>query len=126
VASDPAWTRQAIKAMCQAVEHEHDFAGWLAAVLAQVAAAKGSSDALTAGASWELGGRACGPAGEGDGGLPRRVSGRAGSRGEHPALTGGKGRVCPGQEEYRVTTERYYCSSRALRTAPERNRHDRP
>jgi hypothetical protein len=52
---DPAYTRQAVKAMARAVEHEHDFAGWLASVLARVAAARGSSDALTAGrpGSWE-------------------------------------------------------------------------
>jgi hypothetical protein len=45
--ADPAYTR--------AVEHEHDFAGWLADALARVAAAKGSSDAITAGrpGSWE-------------------------------------------------------------------------
>jgi hypothetical protein len=55
MSSDPAYTRQAVGALAQAVEHEHDFAGWLAAVLAQVAARKGSSDALTAGrpGSWE-------------------------------------------------------------------------
>jgi hypothetical protein len=50
-----AYTRAAVEAIGQAVEHEHDFAGWLAAVLARVAARKGSSDALTAGrpGSWE-------------------------------------------------------------------------
>lgn len=53
--TDPAYTRQATKALLRAVEHEHDFAGWLADVLARVAARKGSSDALTAGrpGSWE-------------------------------------------------------------------------
>ncbi|MGP7996710.1 MAG: hypothetical protein ACLPKI_05170 [Streptosporangiaceae bacterium] len=52
---DPAYTRAAVKAMTRAVEQEHDFAGWLADVLARVAAVKGSSDALTAGrpGSWE-------------------------------------------------------------------------
>jgi len=52
---DPAYTRSAVKAVAQAVEREHDFAGWLADVLARVAARKGSSDALTAGrpGSWE-------------------------------------------------------------------------
>jgi hypothetical protein len=52
---DPAYTRHAVKAIAQAVEHEHDFAGWLAAVLAAVAARQGTSDALTAGrpGSWE-------------------------------------------------------------------------
>jgi hypothetical protein len=53
--SDPAYTAQAVEAVAQAVEHEHDFGGWLAAVLAEVAARKGSSDALIAGrpGSWE-------------------------------------------------------------------------
>jgi hypothetical protein len=48
---DPAYTRTAVKAIGQAVEHEHDFAGWLARVAARV----GGSDALTAGrpGSWE-------------------------------------------------------------------------
>ena len=41
--TDPAYTRQAVKAMTRAVEAEHDFAGWLADVLARVAARKGSS-----------------------------------------------------------------------------------
>ena len=52
---DPAYTREAVKAMTRAVDAEHDFAGWLADVLARVAARKGSSDALTAGrpGSWE-------------------------------------------------------------------------
>jgi hypothetical protein len=50
-----ACTRAAVKAMIQAVEHEHDFAGWLADVLTRVAARKGSIDAVTAGrpGSWE-------------------------------------------------------------------------
>ena len=52
---DPPFTRQAVTAIARAVDTEHDFAGWLAAVLAEVAAIKGSSDALTAGrpGSWE-------------------------------------------------------------------------
>lgn len=52
---DPAYTRQAVKAIARAVDHEHDFAGWLADILARVAAIKGSSDVLTAGrpGSWE-------------------------------------------------------------------------
>ena len=55
--ADPAYTRQAVKAAARAVDAEHDFAGWLADVLARVAAIKGSSDALTAGrpGSWEAG-----------------------------------------------------------------------
>jgi len=52
---DPAYTRAAVGAMADAVGAEHDFAGWLASVLAQVAAREGSSGALTAGrpGSWE-------------------------------------------------------------------------
>jgi hypothetical protein len=51
----PAYTRSAVTAIALAVDAEHDFAGWLAGVLAHVAAAKGSSAALTAGrpGSWE-------------------------------------------------------------------------
>jgi hypothetical protein len=53
--SVPAHTRAAVDALTRAVNKEHDFAGWLAGVLAQVAARKGSSGALTAGrpGSWE-------------------------------------------------------------------------
>ena len=53
--SVPAHTRAAVDALTRAVGEEHDFAGWLAGVLARVAARKGSSDALTAGrpGSWE-------------------------------------------------------------------------
>jgi hypothetical protein len=53
--SVPAYTRAAVDALTRAVDKEHDFAGWLAGVLAQVAARKGSSEALTAGrpGSWE-------------------------------------------------------------------------
>lgn len=49
------YTRAAADALTAAVDAEQDFPGWLAAVLAQVAARKGSSDALTAGrpGSWE-------------------------------------------------------------------------
>ena len=45
----------AITALTTAVQHEHDFAGWLADVLAAVAARHGSSYALIAGrpGSWE-------------------------------------------------------------------------
>ena len=52
---DPAYTRSAVKALSTAVDTEHDFPGWLAAVLARVAARAGSADALTAGrpGSWE-------------------------------------------------------------------------
>jgi hypothetical protein len=50
-----AYTRAAVDALTRAVDKEHDFAGWLADVLARVAANEGSSDALTAGrpGSWE-------------------------------------------------------------------------
>ena len=45
----------AIAALTTAVQHEHDFAGWLADALAAVAARHGSSYALIAGrpGSWE-------------------------------------------------------------------------
>jgi hypothetical protein len=47
----------AIAALASAVQHEHDFPGWLAGVLAAVAARHGSSCALAAGrpGSWEAG-----------------------------------------------------------------------
>lgn len=49
------YSRAAVDAICAAVDGEHDVPGWLAAVLAQAAARKGGSDALTAGRpdSWE-------------------------------------------------------------------------
>jgi hypothetical protein len=52
---DPGYTMAAVEALTEAVEHEHDFPGWLALVLAAVAARKGSSDILSAGrpGSWE-------------------------------------------------------------------------
>lgn len=51
----PDYTRSAVEVLTAAVEAEHDFAGWLADILARVAAIKGTSDALTAGrpGSWE-------------------------------------------------------------------------
>jgi len=53
--TEPDYTRAAADAVTAAVEHEHDFAGWLADALARVAARVGSSAALTAGrpGSWE-------------------------------------------------------------------------
>jgi hypothetical protein len=49
------YTQHACNAVLAAVRTEHDFAGWLASVLAGVTAELGSSDALTAGrpGSWE-------------------------------------------------------------------------
>jgi hypothetical protein len=49
------YTQKASTAVLAAARAEHDFAGWLAAVLAQVASELGSSDAITAGrpGSWE-------------------------------------------------------------------------
>lgn len=54
-ASSHDYTREARCAILLAAKAEHDFGGWLAAVLASVAADLGSSYALTAGrpASWE-------------------------------------------------------------------------
>jgi len=51
----PGYTRQATAAITRAARAEHDFAGWLAGVLADVAGRLGSSDALTEGrpGSWE-------------------------------------------------------------------------
>ena len=49
------YTGQATAAIIRAARAEHDFAGWLAGVLAGVAGQLGSSDALTEGrpGSWE-------------------------------------------------------------------------
>ena len=49
------YTERARQAILGAAQTERDFGGWLAAVLATVAAHLGSSDALTAGrpGSWE-------------------------------------------------------------------------
>jgi hypothetical protein len=49
------YTQKASTAVLAAARAELDFAGWLAAVLAQVASELGSSDAITAGrpGSWE-------------------------------------------------------------------------
>jgi hypothetical protein len=51
----PGYTFAALAALDAAVEREHDFAGWLAACLATIAARRGSTAALTAGrpGSWE-------------------------------------------------------------------------
>jgi hypothetical protein len=48
-------TARAVEALLRAARAEHDFAGWLAGVLAQVAGQLGSSDALIEGrpGSWE-------------------------------------------------------------------------
>ncbi len=50
-----SYTDRAEEAVLDAARNEHDFAGWLAGVLAQVASGLGSSDALTARrpGSWE-------------------------------------------------------------------------
>jgi hypothetical protein len=54
-ASQPGYTRPAIDAITQAASAEHDFADWLADVLANATAQLGSSNALTARrpGSWE-------------------------------------------------------------------------
>lgn len=54
-AAEPPYTARAVAAITQAARAEHDFAGWLAGVLAEVAGQLGSSDALTEGrpGSWE-------------------------------------------------------------------------
>ncbi len=54
-ASGADYTKDARRAVFHAVRDEHDFGGWLASVLASVAAELGSAFALTAGrpGSWE-------------------------------------------------------------------------
>jgi hypothetical protein len=54
-APERSHTDDAVATVRIAARTEHDFAGWLAAVLSTVAAQLGSSDALTAGrpGSWE-------------------------------------------------------------------------
>jgi hypothetical protein len=65
-----SYTARAGQAVLEAARSEHDFGGWLAHVLAAVAAELGSTDALTAGL---LGGRARAAARQGHGRLGRRV-----------------------------------------------------
>jgi len=50
-----SYTDRAAEAVLEAARNEHDFAGWLAGVLARTASGLGSSDALTARrpGSWE-------------------------------------------------------------------------
>jgi hypothetical protein len=54
-AANSGYTRDACAAIRAAVRDEHDFGGWLAEVLASVAAELGSTDALIASraGSWE-------------------------------------------------------------------------
>jgi hypothetical protein len=54
-ATDADYTKDAREAVLEAARNEHDFGGWLANVLATVAADLGASDALTAArpGSWE-------------------------------------------------------------------------
>jgi len=54
---DESYTERALTALGEAVTAEHDFPGWLAGVLARIAAAHGGSYALIAGrpGSWEAG-----------------------------------------------------------------------
>jgi hypothetical protein len=53
--ADGGYSPRARTAIAAAVREEHDFGGWLAYVLASVAADLGSTEALTAGrpGSWE-------------------------------------------------------------------------
>jgi hypothetical protein len=55
ITSPDDYTQQASAALLAAARAEHDFADWLATVLAQVASELGSSEAITAGrpGSWE-------------------------------------------------------------------------
>jgi len=70
-----SYSDHARTAILGAINEEHDFGGWLAAVLSNVAADLGSSDALTAGAAGLVGGRARTTAGERDRRLGRRLPG---------------------------------------------------
>ena len=55
MSEDASYTDRATTAVIEAVRQEHDFGGWLAAVLATAAAELGSTAALIAGrpGSWE-------------------------------------------------------------------------
>jgi hypothetical protein len=55
-ATNDAYTTKAHTAILAAAREHHDFGGWLAGVLASVAADLGSTSALTAGrpGSWEV------------------------------------------------------------------------
>jgi hypothetical protein len=57
VSAPGAGDEQVIAAITQAAREQHDFAGWLAGILACAATRLGSSAALTAGrpGSWEAG-----------------------------------------------------------------------
>lgn len=54
-AGEARYTRAAVEAVTKAARAEHDFGGWIAAVLCAAAARLGSSDALVVGrpVSWE-------------------------------------------------------------------------
>ena len=87
---DESYTGRALTALGEAVAAEHDFPGWLAGVLARVAAAKGSSYALIAGrpGSWEaslVNQLVCGTVGWDDEDLPQyAVTGPADQRTDRP------------------------------------------
>ena len=68
---EPAYTRAAVEAVSQAAREEHDFAGWVAGVLASVAAEVGGTEQLLSGrpGSWKAGlvrALLAGTVGEGD------------------------------------------------------------
>ena len=90
---DENYTDRALGALTRAVITEHDFPGWLAGVLARVAAARGSSYALIAGrpGSWEaslVNQLICGTVGWDDQDLPLYaqpgITGPADQRTDHP------------------------------------------
>jgi hypothetical protein len=86
---DESYTDRALTALSEAVAAEHDFPGWLAGVLARVAAQKGSSYALIAGrpGSWEaslVNQLVCGTVGWDDESLQQYATAPADRRTDHP------------------------------------------
>lgn len=67
------YAKDARRAILRAVRDEHDFGGWLAGVLASVAAELGSTFALTVGRPGFVGGRPRAAADQGDRRLGRRL-----------------------------------------------------
>ena len=94
---DESYTSRTLKALGEAVEAERDFPGWLAGVLARVAASQGSSYALIRGreGSWEASlvtQLVCGLTGWDDAYLADYAATPAGRRTGHP----GTGQPPPG------------------------------
>ena len=118
-----SYTTRAVSAVLAAVRNEHDFADWLAGVLAQAAGQLGRSDALVEGrpGSWEaslVDQLVKGTVGYGDEYLPRpapeapRPPGSTRSAAETPATRSSRGSSQPNQTSPRP---RSATSSRARR-----------